>query len=167
MKFKVDDFIEILGLAASNDKVKNMLSRLNLMAPVLKKGRDDVWLHFDNDAFELAFEDESLINRDEYADIGDGELIFMTVFFNAFDRLSLPFEIEQDDDAETVTKKIGREADDVTDFLSSKSWVFKTNTGLRYILFFDFYEDYTQIAKVGVCYSYGQMPWVEELKEIE
>jgi hypothetical protein len=76
MKLKVDDFIEILGCSSKDKKVQNILKALNLTPPILEKNKDTVWYEMDDTGYDLAFKDESIINDDEYADVGDGDLIF-------------------------------------------------------------------------------------------
>ncbi len=164
MAIKVDDFIELLGREAGDEQVKDMLSRLNQMAPVLNKGKDIAWFELEDEGFDLGFEDESLINNDEYADVGDGELIFMAAYFNDPSNIILPFDIGSKDTYEDIVSKIGRIEDRDNKPLSKKIWLFKTDEELSYTLFFSFDDDYSEIWKLGVVYSYGQLKWVEELK---
>ncbi len=165
MKLKINDFIEILGCTAKNKKVKRILDILNLPSPILEKNKDTVWYEIDDTGYDLAFKDASIINNDEYADIGDGELIFMAAYFNKVDKVILPFGIDGSDNYEEILSKIGKIEDDDYKLLNEKTWIFKTKNNLEYILFFDFNDDYSQIEKLGVLYSYGQLSWVEELKK--
>ena len=165
MKLKIDDFIEILGCCSNDPKVQKILDALALPAPVLAKNKDTVWYEMEETGYDLAFEDESIITHDEYADIGDGELIFMAAYFHKQDQIEFPYNIDEDDDYQTVLEKIGRVEDDDYRLLNEKTWIFKTENFLTYILFFDFNDNYSQIKKSGILYSYGQLDWVEELKD--
>ncbi len=163
-KYKVEDFIEILGCTAIDSKVQTILKELDLMTPVLDEGKDIFWYELEKEGLDLAFKDESIINNDEYADIGDGELIFMTAYFTKFDNIELPFKISEDDNYQKVLEKIGKEADDQYDLLSEISWIFTQDNGIEYTFFLTFDKEYSKIKKSGIIYSYGQLPWVEELK---
>lgn len=165
MQLKVDDFIEILGCSSKDKKVQKILKALNLTPPVLEKNKDTVWYELDDLGYDLAFKDESIINDDEYADVGDGELIFIAAYFRKIDKIILPFGITKDDGYQTIIKKIGRIEDDDYKLLNEKTWIFQTKNNLEYILFFDFDDTYNHIEKCGVLYSYGQLDWVEELKK--
>jgi len=158
------NFIEILGCNASNEKVQGILKTLNLSTPVLDKGEETAWFEIEDSGYDLAFKDEASINNDKYADIGDGELIFMTAYFNKPDKIILPYMIKSDDTYETIVSKIGRIEDDDYVLLHEKSWLFKTDNRLEYILFFTFSKDYSSIKKLGVIYSYGQLDWVKDLQ---
>lgn len=160
----LENFIEILGRNASNEKVQEILKTLNLSMPVLDKGEETAWFEMEDSGYDLAFKDEASINNDKFADIGDGELIFMTAYFNKPDKIVLPYMIKSDDTYETIVSKIGRIEDDDYVLLHEKSWLFKTDKGIEYIIFFTFNKDYSSIKKLGVIYSYGQLDWVKDLQ---
>ena len=166
MKLKVDDFIEILGCTAKDKKVKRILDILNLPSPILEKNKDTVWYEMDDTGYDLAFEDESIINNDEYADVGDGELVFMATYFRKPNQVELPYGISEDDDYQTIVRKIGRIEERDHKLFNRKTWLFQNENTVEYILFFEFDDNYSTIEKVGVLYSYGQLPWVEELKKL-
>ena len=111
-KLEVQEFIEILGCKATDTKIKIVMEKLGLVEPLLNQGEDTFWYELENEGFDLAFKDESIINKDEYADIGDGELIFMTAYFNKFDNIVLPFQISKNDNFQKVVEKVGRKEDD-------------------------------------------------------
>ena len=165
MKLKVDDFIEILGCSSNDVKVKKILDALKLQAPMLEKNKDTVWYEMDDTGYDLAFIDESLINNDEYADVGDGELIFVTVYFRKIDNIILPFGISKNDGYQTIIKKIGRIEERDHKLFNRKTWLDKRKNGLEYTLSFEFDDTYNHIEKIGLSYSYGQFSWVEELKK--
>jgi len=165
MKLKVDDFIEILGCSSNDVKVKKILDALKLQAPMLEKNKDTVWYEMDDTGYDLAFIDESLINNDEYADVGDGELIFVTVYFRKIDNIILPFGISKNDGYQTIIKKIGRIEERDHKLFNRKTWLDKRKNGLEYTLSFEFDDTYEKIERIILSYSYGQFSWVEELKK--
>jgi len=166
MKLKINDFIEILGCTAKDKKVKRILDILNLPSPMLEKNKDTVWYEMDDTGYDLAFEDASIINNDEYADLGDGELIFVTAYFRKIDNIILPFGIAKDDDYQTIVKKIGRIEERDHKLFNRKTWLDKRKDGLEYTLSFEFDDTYNHIEKIGLSYSYGQLSWVEKLKKL-
>jgi len=164
MKLKVDDFIEILGCSSDDVKVKKILSTLKLQSPMLEKNKDTVWYEMDDTGYDLAFKDESIINDDEDADVGDGDLIFIAAYFRKLEQVELPYGITKDDSYQMIVEKVGRNEDRDHKLFNRKTWLFKYEKTVEYILFFEFDDSYLRIEKLGVLYSYGQLDWVEELK---
>jgi len=161
----VNDFIEVIGRSANDSKVKNILDKLKLQTPVLDKNKDEFRYLLKDIGIELVFVDESVIKNDEFADIGDGELIFETMFIDKFKAIELPFGIDVNDDYKTVVVKIGKVEDDEHTIFNRKTWLDKRKNGLEYTLSFEFDDTYNHIEKIGLSYSYGQFSWVEELKK--
>jgi len=157
MKLKVDDFIEAIGCSANDSKVKNILDKLKLQAPILDKNKDEFRYLLKDMGVELVFVDESVIKNEEYTDIGDGELIFETMFIDKFQGIELPFGIDINDDYKTVVIKIGKVEDDEHAIFNRKSWFFKNSNLLEYALDFEFNDTYKTIERMILSYSYGQL----------
>jgi len=157
MKLKVNDFIEVIGRSANDSKVKNILDKLKLQTPVLDKNKDEFRYLLKDIGIELVFVDESVIKNDEFADIGDGELIFETMFIDKFKAIELPFGIDVNDDYKTVVVKIGKVEDDEHTIFNRKTWFFKNSNFLEYALDFEFDDTYKKIERIILSYSYGQL----------
>ena len=156
MKLKVNDFIEVIGCSANDSKVKNILDKLKLQTPVLDKNRDEFRYLLKDIGVELVFVDESVIKNDEFADIGDGELIFETMFIDKFKAVELPFGIDVNDDYKAVVAKIGRIEDDTVVLFNRKRW-FKNRNNVEFLISFEFDDTYKNIERMILSYSHGQI----------
>ncbi len=165
MKPTINELIALLGATPDDPQMEQFLEKIGKKKPKLKKGKDSVWIESSPLKLEILFKDEALISRDPYADIGDGDLLFATLYCNNLSKVELPYGITPNDNAEQIRQKIGRKEDDYDLELKSSSWLFNREDGLEYMIFFDFKDkEFTTTKRFGVIYSYGQLPWVEELK---
>lgn len=163
---EIEKLIKLLGKSPDYKKMEEYLTQIEEYAPILKKGEDSAWVESNKYELEMAFEDESIISGDKYADIGDGDLIFMTVFCNDMTKIELPYGIKPQDGYNEIALKIGKKENRNNNGLKRVYWMFKRDDGLEYILSFSFKEkEYQNIKRFGIIYSYGQLPWVEELKK--
>lgn len=163
-KFHIDDFMKTIGLPLSSVHVQDLLKKYQLPAPAEVKDLDDFWIEKENLGLALLFKDEGEINHTPYADIGDGDLVFIAAFFERIDLLELPFGISPNDDKDTVLRKMPRKPDKEIDFLNDYIWLMESPFGKPFMFSIAFDPDFKNIFRVSISYVYDKIEWIEELK---